>query len=762
VQKRLAFILLILLFSSSALTQQRGFKRVSTPEGIEIDLYKGSYALVVGNGKYTAGWDPLPGAEKDAEDVAGFLRKNGFEVALLKNAKREEFLTSLRDFTYKYSQDEDNQVFIYYAGHGYTRALTTGEELGYLVMVDAPVPEKDPRGFDDKSIDMQTIITEAKKMKAKHVLFMFDSCFSGTVLNLRERMMPKAISEAVKYPVRQFITAGRADEPVPDRSVFKQLFINILEGKVEEPIKDGYLTGEELGLYLKNKVPEYNKFQHPQYGKIRDPNLDQGDFVFVLEKAKLVEAIETQLPPKPPETAGLDLTSIKKAEEERAKIEAQWQAWQGKMRSDFNELEKMERSTDLGSEQKKALWQKYLDTYNADNPFSSEDEQMRQRAAQRIKELSKVVLSIGARVSLRSFAQSLSEEEVGAMLKRHNFFSEKFLDVNKSFYNPSGDFANNYQSRVINGDKVVLDHATGLMWHQSGSENIISYDEVKQWIADLNNRGYAGYHDWRLPTLEEAASLLESTKMNSNLYIDPKFSKKQDSWIWTSDAVSGASGCDWGVHFSLGGVHWYARVNPVGGYGYVRPVRSGKELAKVDISAGARVSLRSSGQSLNETEVGAMLRQYNFFSKQYNRNKDFCNPEGDFKNNFESSVINGDKVVLDYATSLMWHQSGSDNTMTYAQAKQWIADLNNRGYAGYRDWYLPTLEEGASLLERTQMNGDLYIDPKFSASHGFIWTSDMLSSSSRWAWVVNFVYGSVSSDNVDTKGYRVRPVRSGQ
>jgi len=105
------------------------------------------------------------------------------------------------------------------------------------------------------------------------------------VLNLRDRVTPSAISDKVHYPVRQFITAGRANEPVPDRSVFKEAFLDILEGRDREPIPDGYLTGEELGLYLKNKVPEYNPMQHPQYGKIRDPRLDKGDFVFVLAKS---------------------------------------------------------------------------------------------------------------------------------------------------------------------------------------------------------------------------------------------------------------------------------------------------------------------------------------------------------------------------------------------------------------------------------------------------------------------------------------------
>ena len=71
---------------------------------------------------------------------------------------------------------------------------------------------------------------------------------------------------------------------VPDNSVFKQAFLNLIEGSAPQPAPDDYITGEELGFYLKHQVPKYNKAQHPQYGKINDPNLDQGDFVFVLPK----------------------------------------------------------------------------------------------------------------------------------------------------------------------------------------------------------------------------------------------------------------------------------------------------------------------------------------------------------------------------------------------------------------------------------------------------------------------------------------------
>ena len=254
---------------------------VQTREGKPIDLYGGSHALVIGNGAYKE-WDPLPGAIRDVKDVARALKKNGFQVTLKENLTRAGFESAVTDFFLNYGRNPDNRLLIYYAGHGYTEKMGNGEEMGYLVMVDSPVPEKDPAGFYMNNIDMQYIVNRAKYMRARHVLFMFDSCFSGSVLNLRERVTPEHISENIALPVREFITAGRADEPVPDYSYFKQAFLDLLEGRDREPVPDGYITGEELGLYLKTKVPQYNKAQHPQFGKIRDPRMDKGDFVFVV------------------------------------------------------------------------------------------------------------------------------------------------------------------------------------------------------------------------------------------------------------------------------------------------------------------------------------------------------------------------------------------------------------------------------------------------------------------------------------------------
>ena len=146
------------------------------------------------------------------------------------------------------------------------------------------------------------------------------------------------------------------------------------------------------------------------------------------------------------------------------------------------------------------------------------------------------------------------------------YISEK---TDWGFYGHS-TISHNYEKRSINGDGVVIDHATGLMWHQSGSEETMSFGRAKWW-AGHSSKGYAGYHDWRLPTLEEAASLLQFDKNDSDLYIDPIFSDKQE-WIWTGDEFDDGSGDAWRVLFTNGSVHWYRSI--FGSYYHVRPVRS--------------------------------------------------------------------------------------------------------------------------------------------------------------------------------------------
>ncbi len=132
-------------------------------------------------------------------------------------------------------------------------------------------------------MSMQEIEVYAKNTSAKHVLFMFDSCFAGSVF-LATRAAPSYIEVFTEEPVRQFITSGSAEQEVPDISIFRRAFIDALAGSADFD-KDCYLTGSELGTYIQKRTAEDWKGElTPQYGKLQDPNLNKGDFVFKIGK----------------------------------------------------------------------------------------------------------------------------------------------------------------------------------------------------------------------------------------------------------------------------------------------------------------------------------------------------------------------------------------------------------------------------------------------------------------------------------------------
>ncbi len=267
--------------------------------GQSVKLYANSYALVIGASHYTAGWPQLPGVLKDIQEVKLALEANGFKVVEVKNPTRDQMDGALRQFIGDYGQESQNRLIVYYAGHGHTLKTTDGRQQGYIVPVDAPLPDSNVGAFKKQALGMEAIEGYARQIDSKHALFVFDSCFAGTFFKMRA--VPENISQKTAQPVRQFITAGGADQPVPDVSVFRRQFITGIQGTADLN-KDGYVTGSELGSFLEDTVTNYSRStQTPQYGKIRDPDLDQGDFVFALPtQLASLEPIPVPRPVEPP------------------------------------------------------------------------------------------------------------------------------------------------------------------------------------------------------------------------------------------------------------------------------------------------------------------------------------------------------------------------------------------------------------------------------------------------------------------------------
>ena len=113
--------------------------------------------------------------------------------------------------------------------------------------VDAPNPSDNERAFFQKSLKIERVISWAKQIESKHAFFVFYCCFSGPVLRPRAVAVPENISYSTAKPVRQFLSAGRANQNVPAISVFRPLFIRGIEGQTDLD-RDEYVTGLELGV----------------------------------------------------------------------------------------------------------------------------------------------------------------------------------------------------------------------------------------------------------------------------------------------------------------------------------------------------------------------------------------------------------------------------------------------------------------------------------------------------------------------------------
>ena len=231
--------------------------------------YGDYYALVIGNNRYDHLGD-LRTAVNDARSVANTLELDyGFNVTTLENANRDQIIKSISGLRGKVSS-EDN-VLIYYAGHGY---LDEAADEGFWLPTDAS-PD-DPSNW----IMTDRIVSQVRAMKAKHVMIVADSCFSGTITRgiKIEQRTPEWLETIVKKKARTALTSGGL-EPVMDsgsgnHSVFANSFLSILREN------DGVLDASQLFSQLRPKVM-VNSDQTPEYGDIHRAGHDGGDFLFV-------------------------------------------------------------------------------------------------------------------------------------------------------------------------------------------------------------------------------------------------------------------------------------------------------------------------------------------------------------------------------------------------------------------------------------------------------------------------------------------------
>lgn len=569
----LIFLVPLPLFGAN----ERGVRVNSRSEGqaLHREFSDGkNHALVIGIDRYAHHPD-LNTAVKDAGAVANVLAERYFfdrdDILLLtgEKATKAGIMNAFRDLATSRAGKGDN-VFVYYAGHGWYDEVF---DAGYWVTGEAT---KEPATFLSNDT-VYRFITALDKKGARHVLLVSDSCFSGSFtrdhrtveIDIDDRYFRQKYAK----PSRSVISSGGL-EPVDDggrggHSIFAYYFLQTLREN-----RFPYLSAKQVGARVEELVTR-NALQTPVSRFIHGVGDEGGQFFFISSRSTAavakVPAVQTSVLPAPPSPGNIgDLDDVIR---KRRAVKKKWSEWQGSMQENFTRARGYDGAGELKPPEKVQVWQRFLAAFSADNPHTEDDGAMRQTARERLAhwqaaETLKVKPPAPEPVpvqsskpgipktALRSEPKTVSEKDIKAMLQRHGFF--------EAVWNKSGEFKNDFKD---NGDGTVTDRATWLMWQKGGSDNYIPFKEAREYIADLNRQRFAGHADWRLPTLEELCSLVESRKINGNLFIDPVFDKEQ-RWCWSADGRSSDSA--WLVYFDYGRVDWA----PPRPGGCVRAVRS--------------------------------------------------------------------------------------------------------------------------------------------------------------------------------------------
>ncbi len=259
--------------------------------------YSDSWAIVIGIDDY-ARWPRLQYAVRDARAVRETLiQKFGFaadHIVPLENgeATRTGILAAFHNKLANAGMKKNDRLFVFFAGHGATRQLSSGRDLGYIVPVDS-----DPSQIATDAIPMTELQNIAESVTAKHALFIMDACYSGLGLT-RGAGNSNYLRDNAKRIGRQMLTAGGADQLVADggpngHSVFTWALLQGLGGKGDLN-GDGLITATELAAYVAPAVAATSR-QTPAFGSL--PGSEGGDFIFELPtETEFLSAETKQLP----------------------------------------------------------------------------------------------------------------------------------------------------------------------------------------------------------------------------------------------------------------------------------------------------------------------------------------------------------------------------------------------------------------------------------------------------------------------------------
>jgi len=252
------------------------------PKKITVD--KNKKALLVGI-NYTGTQNELFGCINDANSIKDRISNNGFnDITILtdlttKKATRDNILSEFKNLLINSSQGD--LLFFLYSGHGsYVLDRNGDEQDGY----DELIVSCDLKGIIDD--EFKTLIQ--KYLKLNVTLFaMFDSCFSGSVLDLKYQYMDSLNYDNYTENAKQldtfgnvFMISGCTDNQTSVDAIFNNKANGAMTWSLLEALKQNpNCKWRELIKNMRDLLKTSNFEQIPQFSTGTFENIDLEIFI---------------------------------------------------------------------------------------------------------------------------------------------------------------------------------------------------------------------------------------------------------------------------------------------------------------------------------------------------------------------------------------------------------------------------------------------------------------------------------------------------
>ncbi len=331
---------------------------LSEDRGLRIREHR--LALVIGNADYIH--SPLKNPVNDAQDMAGSLKKLGFDVIHKENVGQREFEEAIRDFGTRLRKIGGVGLF-YYAGHG-----VQVKNDNFLIPVDAQIYQETDIKYE--AIHAGRILDAMYNAANRMNIVILDAC--------RDNPFARSFRSAAKG-------LARMDAPTGTLIAYATSPGNVA---ADGDGRNSYYTKHLLREMRDPKLTIEKVFKNVRVGVIQETNNRQvpwesssltGDFYFNTQNSSPTQSPpDSPKPPSPPPTH--DIEKYENIIQERKKVREQWNAWQTKMADQFEKAGEYDRSPELTPQEKLDVWQTFLAFYGSDNPYSTKDEAFRNRA----------------------------------------------------------------------------------------------------------------------------------------------------------------------------------------------------------------------------------------------------------------------------------------------------------------------------------------------------------------------------------------------